>query len=525
LRRQVIATDAAQRHLSHHLEGRDSVSDPLDLRTPSPAPPALAYDAGSFRDPAGRVFERDSRIFRTVEARLAEDFGWLWQSGVIADLIAGGQLVRTWEAEPSEAAISASTWKVLEAERIPFISYPYEWPFTALKAAALFHIDLHLALLARDASLVDASAYNVQFRGARPVFIDILSLRRYHEGEVWNAHRQFCEQFLNPLLLGSNFGIPHNAWYRGSVEGIPVREVAAMLKLRHKLKWNVLMHVVMPNRLQRMASNDRVEKRAATMQRRLPKQAFMALLSGLRKAIARLRPAGTGVSQWADYANQNTYSGAEATQKRAFVQDFVKATRASRIVDVGCNTGDYAVAALEAGASSVLGIESDAQTANLAFERAVGQTLDFLPLVVDAANPSPAQGRRSAERTELRGTCELRRRDRPRRRASPGHRTECSARPGGRLSGATGAARRRRVRAQGRPHHPTHAGVARRHLRAIHRREFRSPSREQSSHRSQGQRIVVGTHAVLVRSYRCMSAPFHPEGEWCRSVAAPRRVK
>ena len=375
------------------------MSDPLaDVRAPSPASPALEFDAGSFRDPAGRVFERDSRIFRTVEARLAEDFGWALQSGLIADLIASGQLVRTWEVEPADAAFAASTWKVLEAERIPFIAYPYEWPFAALKTAALFHLDLHLALLARDATLVDASAYNVQFRGARPVFIDILSLRRYREGEVWNGHRQFCEQFLNPLLLGSIFGIPHHAWYRGSVEGIPVREVAAMLKLRHKLSWNVLVHVVMLDRLQRMASNDRVEKRAATMQRRLPKQAFMALLAGLRKAIARLRPAGTGVSQWSAYAKQNTYSGTEAAQKRAFVQDFVKATRAARIVDVGCNTGDYAVAALEAGAASVVGVESDAQTANLAFERAVAEKLDFLPLVVDAANPSPAQGWRSAER-------------------------------------------------------------------------------------------------------------------------------
>jgi hypothetical protein len=42
---------------------------------------------------------------------------------------------------------------------------------------------------------------NVQFGGTRPLFIDLLSIRRYREGEYWLAHNQFCEQFLNPLLL------------------------------------------------------------------------------------------------------------------------------------------------------------------------------------------------------------------------------------------------------------------------------------------------------------------------------------
>lgn len=51
--------------------------------------------------------------------------------------------------------------------------------------------------------LKDASAYNVQFRGARPVFIDTLSFERHPEGTPWMAYRQFREHFLVPLLLVS----------------------------------------------------------------------------------------------------------------------------------------------------------------------------------------------------------------------------------------------------------------------------------------------------------------------------------
>ena len=35
----------------------------------------------------------------------------------------------------------------------------------------------------------DATAYNVQFIGANPIFIDTLSLRRYREGEYWAGHQ------------------------------------------------------------------------------------------------------------------------------------------------------------------------------------------------------------------------------------------------------------------------------------------------------------------------------------------------
>ena len=64
---------------------------------------------------------------------------------------------------------------MLEHPRIPFISYPYEWSFSLHKQAALHHLDLHLAALDNGFTLSDATAYNIQFQGTRPVFIDHLS--------------------------------------------------------------------------------------------------------------------------------------------------------------------------------------------------------------------------------------------------------------------------------------------------------------------------------------------------------------
>ena len=85
-------------------------------------------------------------------------------------------------------------------------------------------------------------------------------------------------------------------------------------------------------------------------------------------------------------------------QRCDFVARAVAATTPGTVLDLGCNTGDYAAVALEAGAGSVIGAEADPATAHLAFRRAQEEKLRFLPVVQDAANPSPSQGWREAER-------------------------------------------------------------------------------------------------------------------------------
>ena len=178
--------------------------------------------AGSFRDPAGTVFLAEGRVFRTIEELKLDDYQLLRSSCMLEKLSASGMLIGTCPITAAELPAGLANglpqrprlW--VEHERVPFISYPYEWSFGLLQRAALHYLDLFLELLQSNFSLSDASAYNVQFRGTQPVFIDILSIRPYQEGEYWAGYRQFCEQFLNPLLLTSVLGVSHNSWLRGS---------------------------------------------------------------------------------------------------------------------------------------------------------------------------------------------------------------------------------------------------------------------------------------------------------------------
>ena len=97
-----------------------------------------------------------------------------------------------------------------------------------LKDAALLELDLLLAALDEGLVLKDASPYNVQWRGAKPVFVDVGSFERLREGEPWAGYRQFCTLVLYPLLLQAYKGVPFQPWLRGSLEGIEPAEMRAL---------------------------------------------------------------------------------------------------------------------------------------------------------------------------------------------------------------------------------------------------------------------------------------------------------
>src|SRR3546814_4574784 len=71
--------------------------------------------------------------------------------------------------------------------------------------------------------------------------------------------------------------------------------------------------------------------------------------------------------------------------------------------DLGCNSGDFAKAALTGGAERVIGFDVDQGALEIAFERARTEGLALLPLVVDLTNPSPNQGWAERERRGIMG--------------------------------------------------------------------------------------------------------------------------
>jgi ribosomal protein L11 methylase PrmA len=359
---------------------------------------ASEVERGSFRDPSGFVYESGGEIYRSVTAHAIDAFEAVWSSGYLQQLIAKGMLI---DAERVDTRHIEGAAAVLHHPRLSLISYPYEWCFRGLKSAALLHLDVQLDALERDIVLSDASAYNVQFVGCRPIFIDHLSFRPYKEGEFWIGHTQFLEQFLNPLLLRAFLGVPHNAWYRGQLEGIPSTELNQLIPFGAKFSVNVLSNVTLPARLQARARRMSADALDRVRNARLPRTSYRALLSRLRNWIEKLAPHKTDNSTWQRYEDFRTYGTEELDAKRAFVGDFVAKTKPHQLWDVGCNTGEFSELALEAGATEVIGFDYDQGALDLAFARGNDRDLKFLPLFLDAANPSPSQGWAGEERKAL----------------------------------------------------------------------------------------------------------------------------
>lgn len=357
-------------------------------------------DPGSFRDPSGRVYRAGDRIYRTIGKKAAADYEFARDGGILRKYADKNILIDSKERDVAEFDFADQTVAyVVEHPKVPFISYPYEWPFALLKEAALFHLDFQSDLLEDDCVLSDASAYNVQFEGTLPLFIDLLSIRKYQDGEYWLAHNQFCEQFLNPLLLRSHIGVSHNDWFRGRLEGIPSDAISRMLPAYRKLSFRMLSHVVGPARLQA-----RSERRhtAEIVRRPLPRNAYRALMSHLRRWIQTLQPAGSD-TQWQDYDVFHSYSQSEEQAKMEFVSQFVAETKPGVLWDIGCNTGAYSEIALRAGAGKVIGFDFDHGALDRAVSRAQSNKLDLLPLYMDGANPSPDQGWAQRERVGIVG--------------------------------------------------------------------------------------------------------------------------
>jgi ribosomal protein L11 methylase PrmA len=358
-------------------------------------------DPGSFRDPGGTVFHAGDHVLRALARDAAGVYRQAEAAGLIRDLVARGLLLPAEEMERADlASIGMDADLVLKHPRLPFVSYPYEWCFAAHRSAALLHIDLHLAALERGFTLSDATAYNVQFIGSRPVFIDHLSLRPYRDGEIWMGHRQFCMQFLNPLLLRVHCGVTPNAWFRGALEGIEPEDLSRLLPWRSKLSFTVLPHVVMQSAFQRRSSGFDENRTRKLREAKLPSGSYRAMLVSLRAAIARLRLRDRK-TVWSAYAADNSYSGVDSEAKQKFVSAMIAATRPRQVWDMGCNTGDYAALALKSGAARVIGFDFDHGALDRAFARAESAGLDFLPLWLDAANPSPSQGWAQRERSGL----------------------------------------------------------------------------------------------------------------------------
>ncbi|MBW3658067.1 MAG: SAM-dependent methyltransferase [Actinobacteria bacterium] len=353
--------------------------------------------AGSFRDPAGYLFERDGVLLRAVDPSFAETYDAVVASGLYDALHRDGLLVPHEEVDPALAPTPAH--RVLRPERLPFISHPFEWSPAQLRDAALLTLRIQDVALDHGMSLRDASAYNVQLWRGRAVFIDTLSFEPRAGEPPWVAYRQFCEHFLAPLALQTEVDVRLRRLLVADVGGVPLDLASTLLPGRTKLKPGLGTHLHAHARAGRTREADAGAERK---QARFSDQALRGLVDSLRGTVSKLTWE-VDRTTWSDYyADATHYSDAAMRDKETTVARFVERVAPRRVWDLGANTGRFSRIAAKTGAH-VVAFDIDEGAVEAAWRKG-GLTIgegEVLPLVLDLANPSPAIGWANEERASV----------------------------------------------------------------------------------------------------------------------------
>ena len=219
--------------------------------------------SASFRDPSGFLFKRDGVLYRQVNRRYEQEYVRLMESGLYEKLLKAKLLIPHVEADEVEAE-HGDCFKIIQPERVPFISYPYEWSFGQLKDAALATLSIQKRALKLDMSLKDASAYNIQYVRGKATLIDTLSFELYKEGQPWVAYRQFCQHFLAPLALMALTDVRLSQLLRVYIDGIPLDLASELLPWKTHLSFGLMTHIHLHASAQKKYAGEEVKSRGGS---------------------------------------------------------------------------------------------------------------------------------------------------------------------------------------------------------------------------------------------------------------------
>ncbi|HPU29699.1 MAG TPA: class I SAM-dependent methyltransferase [Syntrophorhabdaceae bacterium] len=356
--------------------------------------------SSSFKDPGGNLFLYDGKLYRRISYSYRDNYDHLIESGLYKDLCSKGQLVEHEEVTFDELPF-ADTYKIIRPEKIDFISYPYEWCFSQLKHAALLTLDIQKTALNYGMTLKDCSAYNVQFKNGKPIFIDTLSFEKYKEGRPWVVYRQFCQHFLGPLSLMSLKDIRLSQLLRVYIDGIPLDLVRLLLPQKSRFILGLLLHIHLHARSQKRFENRIINRDKY----RLSKSSLMNIIENLESSVKKLfwRPSGT---EWVNYCDFSNYTERALEHKKDAIKWIISKFEPGVVLDLGANEGLFS-RLIAKKAKKVISIDADPACVEKNYLECVkNNEKNIILLLIDLTNPSPGIGWQNKERMPFFERCE-----------------------------------------------------------------------------------------------------------------------
>lgn len=348
----------------------------------------------SYRDPSGFIFLKDEVLYRQVNKIFAPHYDHFISSGCYNKLVAANLLIPHEEIKVNLTG-NNDWYCTLKPEPVPFLSWPYEWCFDMLKDAALLTLKLAKEAIADGMIVKDATPYNIQWYKGNLVFIDSLSFEKYNSEEPWIAYRQFCEQFLAPLLLMHHHKTPLHQLMLAWPDGVPLSVAQKLLPGKTRFSLHTYLHIHLNARMSAKAGD------GSSGKIKFSKQKLLNLLQSLETLISKLRlPEQQSV--WSDYYTEASGRDNYLEEKKRIINEWLtECGDITTVADFGANDGEFAK--LVAGKNiSTVAMDFDPFCINRLYKwiKKSGKK-NMLPLIADLVNPSPAIGLNNQDRSSL----------------------------------------------------------------------------------------------------------------------------
>ena len=348
----------------------------------------------SFRDRSGFLFYYENEIYRIINFSYKKQYEKLMNSELYQKLEEKNLIITHSEIENLD--IDCDYYKIIKPEKIPFISYPYEWSFSQLKDAALLTLRIQKAAMKYGMTLKDGSAFNIQFHNGHPIFIDTLSFEIYEEGQIWKPYKQFCQHFLAPLALISKKDVRLNLLSKIFIDGIPIDLAAKLLPKTTFGNFGLMAHIHAHAKSQKHYE----DKDAKIKQKTLSKRSFEGLIESLKSSIEKMTW-NEDNTEWGDYYSDTNYTEKSFEEKKQFISLAIDQVKPKLVWDMGANTGVFSRLASTKGINTIsydidpLAVEKNYLLSSQNSEQHI------LPLILDLTNPSSGIGWNHDERMSI----------------------------------------------------------------------------------------------------------------------------
>lgn len=355
----------------------------------------VRFDATSYIDPNGRVFEWQGHIYRAIMHQRTDFFEKLLGQDYFKKLAQKGWIARTEKTEHSLDGFGL----ILKHERIKPITYCFEWPPQMLKEAAILTIEICLELIEHDLILQDAYPWNVYFKGAEPVFVDIGSIVDVDKNLVWEAYQEFCNFFLYPLYLYSvNLYDVVRPGLLDYLNGISDRNCYQLLPLSRKIFRpgsfsRVTLPLLLGNIMRRLKLDIKIRTIAEGVASKVDiTNTRIKFFKGLLKEVKAIKLPHKRTPWSSYYSEMSPYTpSSKWSVKQRGVFDILNDVKPKSVLDIACNKGWYSILAAKQGIP-VISFDTDVSCVSELYERARVEELNITPLVMNLMNPTPEFG-------------------------------------------------------------------------------------------------------------------------------------